>query len=71
MAPLGAADDPPILQSPLVVHPAGGGSIFAFPGALARARERPLRLGGAAAFAAGVRRRLRLLRDAFERMEES
>lgn len=61
IAPLGDASDPPFFQAPLVVHPAGGGSLFRFPGALARARQRPLRLAGAAAFAAGVRRRLREL----------
>lgn len=61
VAPLGAATHPPIFQPPLVVHPAGGGALFGFPGAIARARERPLRLAGAAVFAAGVRRRMREL----------
>lgn len=61
VAPVGAATDPPIFAAPLVVHPAGGGSLFGFPGALARARERPLRLAGAASLVAGVRRRLREL----------
>lgn len=43
----------------LHVHPAGGSSLFGFPGAVARAKENPLRLAGALAFAEGARRRLR------------
>jgi teichuronic acid biosynthesis glycosyltransferase TuaC len=43
------------------VHPAGGGALFCFPGAIARARERPFRVASAAVFGAGVRRRLREL----------
>jgi len=61
IAPFGAATDPPRDRSPLVVHPAGGASLFGFPGAIARAAGNPLRLAGAAVFAAGVRRRLREL----------
>jgi teichuronic acid biosynthesis glycosyltransferase TuaC len=61
VAPAGSVTDAPVLRGPLVVHPAGGGALFGFPGALARARERPARLVGAAVFAAGVRRRLRQL----------
>ena len=43
------------------MHPAGGSSLFGFPGAIARASQNPLRLAGAAAFARGARRRLREL----------
>ncbi|UQA55193.1 glycosyltransferase [Polyangium aurulentum] len=38
----------------LWVHSAGGGALFGWPGAAARARERPLRLLAALPFAAGV-----------------
>lgn len=58
IAPFGAVTDAPIEAPPLVVHPAGGSSLFGFPGAIARAAEDPLRLVGALAFARGVRRRL-------------
>jgi glycosyltransferase involved in cell wall biosynthesis len=42
----------------LWLHHAGGGSLFGWPGALARTREAPWRLSQALPFAAGVRRRL-------------
>lgn len=61
IAPIGPAAEPVRVEPPLLVHPAGGTSLFGFPGAAARAAENPLRLAGAAAFAEGVRRRLREL----------
>lgn len=67
VAPLGAVTAPPVQQPPIVVHPAGGASLFGFPGALARAREEPWRLVGALSFARGVRRRLREI-EAFDRV---
>ncbi len=59
VAPGGSLLDPPARHGDLVVHRAGGGSLFAWPGSLARAREAPWRLLAAAPFAAGVLRRLR------------
>lgn len=55
----GSVLDPPSRDGRLVVHRAGGGALFAWPGAAARARESPLRLLSAAPFAAGVLERLR------------
>jgi teichuronic acid biosynthesis glycosyltransferase TuaC len=43
----------------LILHHAGGGVLFGWPGAVARAREAPWRLVGAGSFAAGVQVRLR------------
>lgn len=51
--------DPPVEQGGLRIHRAGGGGLFAWPGAMARARESPLRLLSAGPFAAGVIKRLR------------
>ena len=48
----------PEQQGPLVVHRAGGGTLFAWPGAIARAREAPWRLPAAGVFAVGALRRL-------------
>lgn len=49
-------------EAPFVrVHPAGGEQLFGFPGAVARAKENPLRLAGALAFAEGARRRMRAI----------
>jgi teichuronic acid biosynthesis glycosyltransferase TuaC len=59
VAPFGRAVDRPQARAGLTVYPAGGGALFGFPGALARARGNPLRLAGAPVFAAGVRLRLR------------
>ncbi len=61
LAPFGSASDPVVVRDSLHVHPAGGSLLFGFPGAAARFAENPLRLAGAAAFAEGVRRRLREL----------
>ncbi|WP_437898860.1 glycosyltransferase [Sorangium sp. So ce124] len=55
----GSVLDPPHRDGRLVVHRAGGGALFSWPGAVARARESPLRLLSAAPFAAGVLDRLR------------
>ncbi|WP_437280762.1 glycosyltransferase [Sorangium sp. So ce375] len=55
----GSVLDPPSRDGRLVVHRAGGGALFAWPGAVARARESPLRLLSAAPFAAAVFERLR------------
>ncbi|WP_437816884.1 glycosyltransferase [Sorangium sp. So ce1078] len=57
----GSVLDPPSRDRDLVVHRAGGGALFAWPGAVARARESPLRLLSAGPFAAGVLARLRQL----------
>jgi len=59
IAPGGSTRDPPDRQGRLTVHRAGGGALFAWPGAVARAREAPWRLLAAGPFAAGVRERLR------------
>jgi glycosyltransferase involved in cell wall biosynthesis len=61
VAPGGSAFEPPRSLGDLVVHRAGGGSLFAWPGAVARAREAPWRLLGAGPFAAGVVARLRAI----------
>src|SRR5689334_14468850 len=61
IAPGGAAWEPPREKDGLVVHRAGGGALFAWPGALARAREAPFRLLSAGAFGAGVLSRLRAI----------
>ncbi|WP_437612851.1 glycosyltransferase family 4 protein [Sorangium sp. So ce834] len=57
----GSVLDPPSRDGDLVVHRAGGGALFAWPGAVARARESPLRLLSAGPFAAAALRRLRRL----------
>ena len=59
IAPGGSMLDPPAREGRLVVHRAGGGALFGWPGALARAREAPWRLLAAGPFAAGVIKRLR------------
>jgi glycosyltransferase involved in cell wall biosynthesis len=51
IAPGGSPFAPPEPQGGLVVHRAGGGELFAWPGASARAREAPWRLAGAGTFA--------------------
>jgi glycosyltransferase involved in cell wall biosynthesis len=43
------------------VHRAGGGALFAWPGAIARARQAPFRLLAAGVFAAGARSRLGMI----------
>jgi glycosyltransferase involved in cell wall biosynthesis len=57
--PGGSMLDPPRRSGGLVLHPAGGGALFGWPGAVARARERPWRLLAAASFTLGATRRLR------------
>ncbi|WP_437601599.1 glycosyltransferase [Sorangium sp. So ce590] len=57
----GSVLDPPSRDGALVVHRAGGGALFAWPGAVARARESPIRLLSVAPFAAAVLDRLRQL----------
>lgn len=59
IAPGGSPRDPPSRRGGLTVHRAGGGALFGWPGAAARAREAPWRLLAGAPFAAGVARRLR------------
>jgi glycosyltransferase involved in cell wall biosynthesis len=58
VAPGGSPFAPREAQGPLMVHRAGGGSLFAWPGALARAEEAPWRLLASGVFAAGVLARL-------------
>ncbi|AUX21137.1 glycosyltransferase [Sorangium cellulosum] len=57
----GSLLSPPSQDGGLTVHRAGGGALFAWPGAAARALESPLRLLSVAPFAAGVLERLRAL----------
>ncbi|MCK6586829.1 MAG: glycosyltransferase [Polyangiaceae bacterium] len=59
IAPGGSLLDPPRRLGDLIVYRAGGGSLFAWPGALARVREAPWRLFAAGPFALGVMARLR------------
>lgn len=61
VAPGGSPFERPKVRGPLTIHRAGGGLLFAWPGALARAREQPLRALDAGPFALGVRARLRAL----------
>lgn len=58
IAPGGSALDAPKEQGGLVIHRAGGGGLFAWPGALARFHEAPWRAIGGVTFAAGVASRL-------------
>jgi len=51
----------PAPEGPLTVHRAGGGSLFAWPGAAARLQEAPWRIVGAGVFAAGALGRLATL----------
>ena len=44
-----------------MLHRAGGGALFTWPGAIARAREAPWRVLAAGTFAAGVAARLRAI----------
>lgn len=54
IAPGGSPLAAPRERDGLLVHRAGGGALFAWPGALARAREAPWRLLSAGPFALGV-----------------
>jgi glycosyltransferase involved in cell wall biosynthesis len=58
IAPGGAPFHPPEEEDGLVVHRAGGGSLFAWPGAIARAQEAPWRTLSVFGFATGVLSRL-------------
>ena len=58
VAPGGTLFDAPRESLGVTVHRAGGGALFAWPGALARAKESPLRLLSGAAFAAGALSRI-------------
>jgi teichuronic acid biosynthesis glycosyltransferase TuaC len=59
VAPGGSPFEPPRRRrGGVVVHRAGGGALFAWPGALARAKEAPWRALSAGPFAVGVRARL-------------
>lgn len=66
IAPQGSIFDTPSHQGKVWLHPAGGASLFRFPGALANAREQPLRLAAALTFAHGARTRLWTLRQSGE-----
>jgi glycosyltransferase involved in cell wall biosynthesis len=59
VAPGGTLLQAPRRDGRITVHPAGGGALFTWPGAAARAREAPWRLLAAGPFALGVRARLR------------
>jgi teichuronic acid biosynthesis glycosyltransferase TuaC len=59
IAPGGSPLAAPREKEGLIVHRAGGGALFAWPGALARAREAPWRLLSAGPFAVGVLAQLR------------
>lgn len=59
IAPGGSPLASPREKEGLIVHRAGGGALFAWPGALARAREAPWRLLSAGPFALGVLARLK------------
>ena len=61
IAPGGSTSDPRRERGGLVIHPAGGSTLFGWPGATARARQAPWRLLGAGSFALGVALRLRAL----------
>jgi glycosyltransferase involved in cell wall biosynthesis len=61
IAPGGTLLDAPRRDGPLAVHPAGGGSLFGWPGAIARARQAPWRVVAAGSFAAGVLLRLQAI----------
>jgi teichuronic acid biosynthesis glycosyltransferase TuaC len=58
VAPGGSPFAPPERDGALWVHRAGGGSLFAWPGAIARFEEAPWRILGAGVFGAGVLARL-------------
>jgi teichuronic acid biosynthesis glycosyltransferase TuaC len=58
VAPGGSPVSPPEDQDGLHVHRAGGGSLFAWPGAIVRLREAPWRLLASGVFGAGALARL-------------
>lgn len=53
--------EPPRRSGGLILHPAAGGALFGWPGAMARARERPWRVLAATSFTFGAMRRLRAI----------
>jgi glycosyltransferase involved in cell wall biosynthesis len=59
--PGGSMLEPPRRSGGLILHPAGGGALFGWPGAVARARERPWRVLAATSFTLGALRRLRAI----------
>jgi glycosyltransferase involved in cell wall biosynthesis len=61
VAPGGSPFGPPEHRDGLWIHDAGGGSLFAWPGAAARLAEAPWRLVGAGVFGAGALARLGLI----------
>ena len=61
IAPGGSPLGKPEEDGPLRVHRAGGGSLFTWPGAIARLREAPLRLLSSGVFAAGAVARIATL----------
>ena len=58
VAPGGSPLAKPEADGPLTIHHAGGGSLFAWPGAIARLREAPWRVFASGVFAAGTIGRL-------------
>jgi teichuronic acid biosynthesis glycosyltransferase TuaC len=54
IAPGGSPFTPPRAEDGLTIHHAGGSSLFAWPGAIARVREAPWRILAAGVFAAGA-----------------
>jgi glycosyltransferase involved in cell wall biosynthesis len=61
IAPGGTLLDPPRRLGELIIHRAGGDWLFAWPGAVARAREAPWRILAAGPFGLGVMARLRAI----------
>lgn len=61
IAPGGSVLDRPEITDGIHLHHAGGGSLFAWPGAAARAKEAPWRLLATGTFGVGVLARLRQL----------
>lgn len=59
IAPGGSPVAKPEADGPLLIHRAGGGSLFAWPGAVARLREAPWRVLASGVFAAGALARMR------------
>lgn len=58
VAPGGSPFSPPEAHHGLLVYRAGGGSLFAWPGAIARLQEAPWRISAAGVFGAGALARL-------------
>ncbi|APR87394.1 Putative teichuronic acid biosynthesis glycosyl transferase TuaC [Minicystis rosea] len=58
VTPGGSPLEKPVIDGPLRIHHAGGGSLFTWPGAIARVREAPWRILASGVFAAGTLARL-------------